>query len=63
MVKQGSAVLVSMLVGIGTAVVPLILVFVLAAFPAWLPLGIWSLLLLAVSGALYARLIRVRLYW
>ena len=62
-VKQGSAVLVSMLIGIGAAVVPLILVFVLAAFPVWLPLGIWSLLLLAGSGALYARLIRVRLYW
>ena len=62
-VKQGSAVLVSMLIGIGAAIVPFILVFALAAFPAWLPLGIWSLLLLAGSYAVYRRLIKVRLYW
>lgn len=51
-------VLVSMLIGIGAAIVPFILVFALAAFPAWLPLGIWSLLLLAGSYAVYRRLIR-----
>ena len=49
--------LVSMLIGIGAAIVPFILVFALAAFPAWLPLGIWSLLLRAGSYAVYLSLI------